>query len=54
MSPVGKLSPDDNKSNLKVTWDHKHQMDNVEPYEFESAGQLLGDFSKAVEKWFGG
>ncbi|OEU69970.1 MAG: hypothetical protein BA864_01125 [Desulfuromonadales bacterium C00003093] len=28
----------------KVTWDHKHQMEKVFEYEFESAGQLLEDF----------
>ncbi len=28
----------------KVTWDHKHQLEKVFEYEFESAGQLLEDF----------
>lgn len=37
----------------KITWDHKHHMEKVEPYEFESAGQLLDDFWKAVKKHIG-
>jgi len=41
-------------SGRKVTWDHKHHMDKVESYEFESAGQLLDDFWKAVDKETGG
>ena len=41
-------------SGRKVTWDHQHHMDKVEPYEFESAGQLLEDFWKAVDKFIGG
>jgi hypothetical protein len=41
-------------SGRKVTWDHKHNMDKVEPYEFESAGQLLDDFWQAVDKQTGG
>ena len=32
----------------KVTWDHKHMREIVEPYEFESPEQLLDDFWKAV------
>ena len=32
-----------------VTWDHVHRLEKIEPYEFESAGQLLNDFWKAVE-----
>lgn len=31
-------------SGRKVTWDHKYHMDKVEPYKFESAGQLIDDF----------
>ena len=34
----------------KVSWDHKHKAENVYPYEFESASQLLEDFWKAVEE----
>lgn len=34
----------------KITWDHKHQQEKVLPYEFESAGQLLEDFWREVEK----
>lgn len=37
-------------SGRKVTWDHKHHMDKVESYEFESAGQLLDDFWQAVDE----
>ena len=34
----------------RIVWDHKHQQDMIEPYEFESAGQLLEDFWKDVNK----
>ena len=34
----------------KITWDHKHKMEKVYLYEFESASQLLEDFWEAVEK----
>lgn len=34
----------------KITWDHKHKIDKVYPYEFESASQLIEDFWKAVEE----
>ena len=40
-------------SGRKITWDHKHQMEKVEPYEFESSGQLLDDFWSAVNKHIG-
>lgn len=35
----------------KVTWDHKHRQDNVFPYEFESAAQLLEDFWNTVDAY---
>jgi hypothetical protein len=35
----------------KFTWDHKHHQERVSAYEYESAGQLLEDFSIAVEKY---
>ena len=38
-------------SGRKVTWDHKHSLDKVEPYHFESAGQLLEDFWAAVDRY---
>lgn len=38
----------------KVTWDHKHQQETIQPYEFESAGQLLEDFWIAVDVYIGG
>ena len=38
----------------KVTWDHKHHVGKVEPYEFESASQLLDDFWQAVDEQIGG
>ncbi|GAB6096428.1 hypothetical protein JCM14469_26810 [Desulfatiferula olefinivorans] len=38
----------------KVTWDHTHHMDKVEPYAFESAGQLLEDFWAAVDQYMEG
>ena len=34
----------------KVTWDHEHKMEKIHNYEFESAGQLIEDFWKAVEE----
>ena len=37
----------------KVTWDHKHQMEKVLPYEFESAAQLVENFWKAAEEYMG-
>lgn len=37
----------------KMTWDHKHQQEEVFSYEFESAGQLLVDFWEAVEAYMG-
>lgn len=37
----------------KITWDHKHQLEKVFEYEFESAGQLLEDFWSTVETFLG-
>ena len=34
----------------KITWDHKHKMEKVHPYEFESASQLIENFWKEVEE----
>ena len=34
----------------KVTWDHKHKIQKVRSYEFESASRLIEDFWKDVEK----
>jgi hypothetical protein len=34
----------------KLTWDHKHKMEKVYKYEFESASQLINDFWKAVDE----
>ena len=34
----------------KITWDHKHKMEKVRPYEFESASRLIEAFWKDVEK----
>ena len=34
----------------KITWDHKHKMDRVYPYEFESASYLIKDFWEGVEE----
>jgi len=34
----------------KVAWDHKHKMEKVCRYEFESASQLLEDFWKGVDE----
>ncbi|MBN2963838.1 hypothetical protein JWV37_03505 [Sulfurospirillum sp. T05] len=33
----------------KETWDHIHKRMDTFPYEFDSAGQLMEDFWKAVE-----
>ena len=33
----------------RVVWDHRHERKDVEPYEFEHAGQLLEDFWADVE-----
>lgn len=33
----------------KVTWDHRHERELTEPYEFESPAQLLEDFWTAAE-----
>jgi hypothetical protein len=35
---------------MKITWDHAHRMKRVEPYEFESAAQLLEDFWSEVDR----
>ncbi len=32
-----------------ITWDHKHKYQNVCPYEFESASQIIEDFWKEVK-----
>jgi len=34
----------------KITWDHKHKMEKVHPYEFASASRLIEDFWKDVEE----
>ena len=34
----------------KVTLDHKHKIERIYNYEFESASQLIEDFWKAVEE----
>jgi len=34
----------------KITWDHSHHQEKINPYEFESAGQLLEDFWNEVER----
>jgi len=38
----------------KITWDHKHNLDKIESYTFESAGQLLEDFWAAVDQYMEG
>ncbi len=35
---------------VKVTWDHIHRRNVIEPYEFDTAAQLLEDFWGDVEK----
>lgn len=34
----------------KITFDHKHKLENVTSYEYESASQLLIDFWNDVQK----
>ena len=34
----------------KRTWDHKHDREKVMSYEFESPGQLIEDFWRAVDR----
>ncbi|WP_035242243.1 toxin-antitoxin system TumE family protein [Desulfobacter vibrioformis] len=34
-----------------VTWDHQHNLDKVEPYTFDTSGQLLEDFWAAVDEY---
>jgi len=34
----------------KTTWDHKHQMDKVKNYEFDSPEKLLKDFWMEVDQ----
>jgi len=34
----------------RITWDHKHNVEEISIYEFESASQLLTDFWKDVLK----
>lgn len=33
----------------RLAWDHRHERENVEPYEFDDAVQLLEDFWTDVE-----
>jgi hypothetical protein len=35
----------------RITWDHKHNKNIIQPYEFENAGQLLEDFWTDVNKY---
>jgi hypothetical protein len=37
-------------SGRKITWDHVHKIEDIFPYEFESAGDLLTDFWKTVDE----
>lgn len=34
----------------RLVWDHRHERESVEPYEFDDAVQLLEDFWADVEK----
>jgi Family of unknown function (DUF6516) len=34
----------------KITWDHKHRREEVIPYEYESAEQLITDFWEEVNR----
>lgn len=40
-------------SGRKITLDHKHHMERIGSYEFESAGEILDDFWTAVNKEVG-
>ncbi len=45
------IKPDKKRYGAKKTaWDHKHERNRIRAYEFESAGQLLDDFWKDVNK----
>lgn len=33
----------------RLAWDHRHEREKVEPYEFDDGGQLLEDFWTDVE-----
>jgi hypothetical protein len=37
----------------RVVWDHKHEREIVKAYEFESAGQLMDDFWRDVNRIIG-
>jgi hypothetical protein len=37
----------------KITWDHRHKREKVLPYDYESAGHLLEDFWREVERIMG-
>jgi len=41
-------------SGRKITWDHRHRLNKVEPYTFKTAGQLLEDFWNAVDQYLEG
>jgi hypothetical protein len=41
-------------SGRKITWDHVHRLQKIESYSFESVGQLLEDFWKAVDEYLKG
>lgn len=34
----------------KISWDHKHEFNVISPYEYESAGELLDDFWREVDR----
>jgi hypothetical protein len=37
----------------KITWDHKHKLEKISHYEYESASQLLEDFWHEAERIMG-
>ena len=41
-------------SGRKMKWDHVHKRDEVEPYEFDTAAQLLTDFWNDVDAYMKG
>jgi len=48
-----RVKPTKNNYHAKrTTWDHRHEKDKVESYEFESASQLIEDFWSDVDRIF--
>jgi len=44
---------DDIDLSILLEWDHKHNKEKIQAYEFESPGQLMEDFWKDVNEIIG-